>query len=140
MANVAVILYLFFICIAFVVASYSFASNNLSVAVLATASLAIAFFIVQSRSWIQKREEDDDRGFWRKLKSFWMWHNLDIVAVGVATHYSALMIGVSSFGTVVLDVPISNTTIIIVIIQQVFLNYAAAILIAAFGKARIEKS
>ena len=140
MTYVATILYMVFVCIVFIFASYSFASNDLSAMVMATVLLAGALFIGQTRSWTQKVEEDGGRGFCHKLKSFWMWRNLDVVVVGVATHYSALMIGVSSFGTVVLDVPLSNTTIIIVIVQQVFLNYAATILINAFRKTRIEKS
>ena len=140
MAYVTAILYLIFICMAFSVAAYSFASNDLNVAVVATALMAIFLFIGQARSWTQKREAGEVGGFWRKLTSLWVWHNPEIVVVGVATHYSALMIGVSSFGTVVLDVPIRNTTIIIVIIQQVFLNYAAAMLVDAFRRARIEKS
>ena len=141
MAYVAVgILYLFLICIAFVTASYGFASDNLIVAVVITALVAVALFIVQVYVWAQKREKDEGGGFWCKLKSYWTGHNSDIVVVGVATHYSALMIGVSSFGKVVLDYPIPNMTIMIVVIQQVLLNYAAVILVNAFRKARIGKS
>ena len=132
--------YWFFICIAFAVAAYSVASNNLNGEVLATASLAFALFIWQACSWKQKRDECESSGFWHTLKSFWIWHNLDIVVVGVAIYYPMLMIGVSSFGKILLDSPISGTKIMILLIRQVFLNFAATKLVEAFGRARIEKS
>ena len=134
-----VTLYLLFISAAFVVAAHSFASDSICVTVLVTASLASVLFIERVRSWKQK-SHDDGGGLWRNLGLLWMWHNWDIVLVGVATHHSMLMIGVSLFGKVVLDPSISNMTVVTVVIHQVFLNYAAAKLVDAFGKARIEKS
>lgn len=112
---------------AFIIAAYSYNSEYIFGSVLGTAAMASLILIGQMIFW--ERSEIEGSGFWRKFK---------IGVVGLATHYSMLMIGVSLFGAVVLD-PLSATTLIAVVLQQALLNGAAVILVNKYGRVRIRR-
>lgn len=130
---------LFVVSAAFVYAAVYFVANKIIEVVGLTSLMSVIVFM--SQMLFARRMSDDDSisGFWRKLKPSWIWHYWDIMLVGVATHYSAFTIGVSSFGPVVLKSP-STVTLAVVIIQQMLLNGAAIILINAFGRARTRRA
>ena len=119
----------------FVFAAAKLDAQSLICVVVLTFLMSVLVFVVQI-GWAKLTSNaDDGNGFWRKLK---LRHHWGIVLVGVATHYSAFTIGVSSLGAVVFDPP-SPATLWFVMLQQVFLSGAAVILVNAFGRARLEK-
>ena len=129
------IILLFVIPTLFVFAADQLANRSLIWVVALTLLMAVVVFATQVAYAKLTSNADDGSRVWRKLK---LRHHWGIVLVGVATHYSAFTIGVSSLGAVMLDSP-STATLWFVMLQQIFLSGAAVILVNAFGRARLEK-
>ena len=113
---------------AFIFAGISYASGDRLTAIVTTGALATALLVVQTR----------DRNTlwslaWLRPSTWFRRIVLNTLIVGVAIHYSALIIGVS-FGAVFLEEGTSFWAIVAVLAKQAVLTRAAWILVNEYRK------
>lgn len=112
----------------FILAGLSYASGDHLSTIVATAVLAMALLVIQTR---------DRNTFWSLTwlrPSTWLRRIvLNTLTVGVAIHYSALIIGVS-FGAVFSEEETSAWAMVAVLVKQAVLTRAAWILVNEYRK------
>ena len=122
---VAVTLFTYIALLTFVLAGLSYAGGNQLGAIIATGLLAMGLLVVQTMDrnalWSRTWKNAFRPRTWKRVS----WNTL---IVGVAIHYSAIIIGVS-FGEVFTPANDSNWAIVAVSVQQAVLTRAAWVLV-----------